>query len=153
MARSPVRIFDARFANVQGAEAVQKLIASLPDALSAPVQAAIDQGGDDLAAQAKAIAPVAPEFETHPGQMRDSIRREANGRALSTTVVCDARDTAGRPYPAHVEYGHKTPAGGHVPAKPFFWPSYRVTKKRIRSRISRAVTKGVKAAVAAAPST
>lgn len=152
MARSAVRVFNGKFANVQGADVVQRLLASVPDAISGPVQAAIDQGGDDLANQAKAIAPVAPEFETHPGQMRESIRREANGRALSTTVVCDARDREGKAYPAHVEYGHRTESGKHVPAKPFFWPSYRVTKKRIRSRISRAINKGVKAVAGSAAS-
>ena len=150
MARSAVRTFNANFANVQGADAVQRILASLPDAITGPVQDAINQGGDDLAAQAKAIAPVAPEFETHPGQMRESIRREDNGRALSTTVVCDARDKDGKPYPAHVEYGHRTKAGRHVPAKPFFWPSYRVAKKRIRSRISRAINKGVKSVAGSA---
>ena len=96
MARSAVRIFNASFANVQGADATQRLLASLPDAISSAVQDAINQGGDDLVKQAQAIAPVAPEFETHPGQMRDSIRREDNGRALSTTVVCDARGQGGQ---------------------------------------------------------
>lgn len=145
-----VRVFNGKFANVQGAEAVQRVLASIPAKLAAPVQAAVDAGGDELVEQAKAIAPVAPEFEPHPGQMRDGIRREANGRALSTTVVVDAEDAKGDQYPAHVEYGHTDARSGkHVPAKPFFWPAYRVTKKRIRSRVQRAVREGVKAAAGA----
>ena len=149
MARGSVRVFNGAFANVQGSDTVQQLLAALPDAVTAPIQAAIEQGGDDFVAAAKAIAPVAAEFETHPGQLRDSIHREANGRGLSVTVAADARDAKGRLYPAHVEYGHTDERSGHhVAAKPFFWPSYRVARKKIKSRVSRAITKAVKAAKA-----
>ena len=152
MAKAAVRVFNGSFANVQGVDAVQALLTKLPDGLATDVQDAIDKGGDDFVAAAKAIAPVAPEFETHPGQMRDSIRREANGRALSTTVLADAKDGHGHAYPAHVEYGHTSRGGKHVPAKPFFWPSYRVARRKIKGRVSRAITKAVKAAQAEAGS-
>ena len=143
---SPVRIFNGRFANVQGADAVQRLLATIPERLAAPVQAAIDAGAAELAEQAKAIAPVAPEFEGSAGELRESVRSQRNGRALSATVLADAEDAKGHQYAGHVEYGHKTPTGGHVPAKPFFWPSYRVKKAAIRARVRAAVREGVKAA-------
>ena len=153
MASSKVRVFNGRFANVQGADAVQKLLAGIPDQVATRVQAAVDEAGAEFVEQARAIAPVAPEFEAHPGELRDSIRQEANGRALSTTVLADAVDESGKPYPAHVEYGHTDArGGGHVAAKPFFWPTYRVTRKRIKSRVSRAMTAAVKAAKAEAGS-
>ncbi len=152
MARSSVRIFNAKFANVQGPDAVEKMLASIPSKLQQPVQAALIKGGEDMVATYKSIAPVAPEFERHPGQMRDSAHVEAdNGRALSVSVVVDAKDDKGRPYAAHVEYGHKTPDGGHVLAKPAFWPSYRVNKKKITNRVRAAIRQGLQAVKAGQP--
>ena len=142
---SSVRAFNAKFANVQGASELSRYLAALPDRVKAPIQAAIDETADEFVAQAKAIAPVAPDFEVHPGQLRDSIHKEANGREMSATVLADARDEKGRQYPAHVEYGHTDErSGAHVPAEPFFWPTYRVTKKRARARVAKALRQVVK---------
>ena len=146
MARSsPVRVINGAFKNVLGVEAVQKMIASIPDAVASPTQGALEQWGGDIVTTYQQIAPVAPEFEKHPGQMRDSAHVVAdNGRALSVTVVVDAKADDGSDYPPKVEYGHRTANGGHVAGKPAFWPAYRVTKKKGRSRVSRAINKGVK---------
>lgn len=146
MARGAVRIFNGKFANVQGAAEVEAMLAAIPETLSGPVQAALDQGAADIVSTFKAAAPVAPEFERHPGQLRDSAHVERdNGRALSVTVVVDARDEEGRPYPAHVEYGHRTTAGTHVAARPAFWPAVRVNRRKIKNSLARAVRRGVKA--------
>ena len=151
MASSKIRVFNGRFANVQGADAIQKLLAGIPDQVTARVQAAVTEAGAEFVEQARAIAPVAPAFEAHPGELRDSIHQESGGRALSTTIVVDARDEDGRFYPAHVEYGHTDARSGvHVAAEPFFWPTYRVTRKRLRSKASRAMTAAVKTAKAEA---
>lgn len=42
-------------------------------------------------------------------------------------------------YPHLVEYGTAS-----APAQPFFWPAYRLSRKRIASRIKRAISKAVK---------
>lgn len=42
-------------------------------------------------------------------------------------------------YPHLVEYGTS-----NTPAQPFFWPAYRLLKKRIRNRIKRSISKAVR---------
>jgi hypothetical protein len=93
---------------------------------------------------------VAPEFERHPGELRDHVHRERGDTSLGVKVVSDARDEDGNFYAAHVEYGHNTKQGHHVGAKPSFWPAWQVNKKRIKARIGRAVTRAVKAATLSA---
>jgi hypothetical protein len=44
-----------------------------------------------------------------------------------------------------VRYAHLVEYGtAEAPAQPYFWPSYRLFKKRIASRVKRAVRKSVR---------
>ena len=145
--RSSVFIGDARaFKNIQGLDKLQKKIAALPDGIAKDIMPAREKGADELVAKAKSIAPVSEALEDTPGLLRDSIHREPGRNDLSVAVTVDAKDAEGRWFAKHVEYGHRTPEGVHVQAVPFFWPSYRVTKKKIRARVARSVTKAVKKA-------
>lgn len=48
------------------------------------------------------------------------------------------------PYPLHLEAGHRTKQGKHVPGKPFWNPAKQVLKKRAKGRAARALTAAVK---------
>jgi hypothetical protein len=137
---------------VKGTEALQAKIAALPSALVEELKPAIDKAAEDFASKVRAVTPVS-ELGEHPGALRDSVHVEPGRSELSRAVVVDAKATkgkdAGKPFAAHVEYGHKAGDGKHVPPKPFFWPVYAVEKKKIRSAFSRAVTKAVKKVAAA----
>lgn len=149
-AKSPVKIFNANYANVKGADAVQRMLAQLPDGITKDIEAAIQTSGQEFVSRAKAVAPVAPAFEGSPGELRDSIHLISdNGREMSVTVMVDAQDAKGRYYPAHVEYGHKVEGGGHAAPAPFFWPVYQTLKKRIKNRVARAMRGAVKSATKA----
>jgi hypothetical protein len=52
------------------------------------------------------------------------------------------------PYPLHLDAGHMTPAGVHVPAKPFWYVARRLLRKRFRARAARARTKAIHAVAA-----
>lgn len=144
MASGGLFVSNGRF--VTGGEGIDRKLAALPAAMADEVRQALVAGGQLLVSQAKSIAPVSTEFDRTPGALRDSIRVENGRHALSITVVADARAVtgrwAGRPYAAFVEYGHVS-EGRHVPAHPYAWPAYRVTKRRIKSGITRAMRRAI----------
>lgn len=57
--------------------------------------------------------------------------------------------SASEPYPAHLEFGHRSRGATHVPAKPFWYPSLRVVRKRNTARILAAQRAAIKATVLA----
>ena len=147
MSSSAIRIGGVAAGSVQGLQAYQDRLLALPNGLVAAIHADLNAGADELVGRIQEIAPV-DALEAHPGELRDSVHKEDGRHDLSVLVVEDAKDAKGHGYAPHVEYGHKTPNGKHVAAKPHFWPAVRVAKKQIRSRISRSVSKAVKAAAA-----
>jgi hypothetical protein len=128
----------------------------------APLREALNDGADQLVADMKAICPTS-DLEPHPGALREAIHKQDGGTPLSVAIVDNAKDLKGDYYAAHVEFGHYAGArpkgvshkrgddqsGGrkHVAAKPFFFPSFHRARKKFRAKISRAMTKGVKAAM------
>ena len=105
---------------------------------------------DILMQQMKAAVPVG---ET--GNLRASIRREVGkkgnrivikaGGALTTvqhraaSVRATGRATAPYDYSMGVEFGTQD-----MGAQPFFWPSWRLRKKKIRSAMKRRITANIK---------
>lgn len=61
--------------------------------------------------------------------------------ALRITIYANAKDSKGRPYASWVEHGTLNSR-----ASPFFWPAYRSLRRRVYSRIYRAVKKSIKEA-------
>ena len=89
-------------------------------------------------------APVS-ELEARPGDLRESVHKAAGRHDLSILVVEDAVDEKGHPYPAHVEYGHKTKDGGHVAAIPHFWPAVKGSRRKIIAGIKRRMRAAISA--------
>jgi len=102
---------------------------TIPKAVRDAVQPALDRSADELVKRQKSLAP------EDQGDLRDSIRKEPGEHELSRKVLTD--DFKAR----WQEFGTLA-----QPAQPFFWPSYRLLKKRIEGRIKRAVSKAVREA-------
>lgn len=66
--------------------------------------------------------------------------------AGSTTGVAVSIGGPEAPYPLHLEGGHRTASGSHVPAKPAWNPARQVIRKRAKSRSARAMNAAVKTA-------
>jgi HK97 gp10 family phage protein len=122
-----------------------KRLAAIPKAVKEAVHPALIKSGEELAARMKALAPV------DTGKLRDSIVATPPGQATppysqpggstvagENQVLVTAGDTGVR-YPHLVEYGTT-----NAPAQPFFWPAYRLSKKRIQNRVKRAIGKAVR---------
>lgn len=117
------------------------------------------RAGEEMATLARSYVPV------DKGDLRDSIVVTPGGQQTpaysqpgGSQVVPEhaALVTAGNTkvrYPHLVEYGTRAhTAGGKfegatipaVPARPYFWPAFRLIRKRMRARMTRALNKAVK---------
>lgn len=103
-------------------------------------QAAIDQNAKEFVALAKHLAPVDPEG----GALRDSIREhdtDTGGKIVRAGGESTTRQGKNGPY----DYARAQEFGREdMPPSPFFWPAYRLLKRRFVSRRRRAVTKAIK---------
>lgn len=131
----------------------QRRMRAVPEAARRAVLPALVKSADEVADVMRATVPV------DDGDLKDSIK--VTGPGLSTPpysqpggsmVVPEltAAITAGNAdvrYAHLVEYGHGNGFGGTtVPPHPFFWPSFRLTRKRALNRIKRAVGKAIREA-------
>lgn len=106
-----------------------KRLNAIPKAVRDAVQPALDVSADELVARMQHLAPV------DEGDLRRSIRKEPGDHELSRKVMTDDYKAS------WVEHGTVKQA-----ANPFFWPAFRLSRKRIANRLKRAIRKAVKEA-------
>ncbi len=120
-------------------------MALIPKAVRAAVQPALLKSGQELQAEMRNAAPVdtgalrSSIAVTLPGQSTPAYSQPGGSRVARENEVIVSVGNSNMRYGHLVEYGTKD-----AHAKPFFWPSYRKLKKRIASRMKRAVSKAVK---------
>lgn len=122
---------------IEGLEAMARRVDALPAALRTQLKAALLRGANSWVGTMKAIAP------RDEGDLLGSLTVEPGVHDLSVVVIAGNEATPGPP----VEYGHMAVDGTHVAAKPFYWPSYRVNKKRIVGGLNRAGNAAIKQVV------
>jgi HK97 gp10 family phage protein len=123
----------------------QKRFRAIPQAARQAVIPAVIRGAEEIAGLQRTLAPV------DQGDLRDSIAVTAPGQStpaysqpggsrvagpLEAIITVGDHDVR---YPHLVEYG--TTAAS---AQPFWWPGFRLGRKRAATRIKRAVSKAVK---------
>lgn len=126
----------------------RKLKKTVPD-LDKNLRGALSKSGDEWVDRASDYVPrrsgalaqsIGWTFGTVPQTARLFSRggsRDAGGSPVITLYAGD--DEAF--YAGIVEHGH---AG--APAQPYFWPSYRLLRRKIKSRLSRVISKTIKKA-------
>lgn len=151
---------------VKGISDLNKKVAQLPRRIEAAARAAMETGADELVDMMKRLVPV------DSGDLRDSIgwtwgnapkgakvisQSDPDERGLRITIYAGNEKAY---YAAWVEFGtepHNVASGGGNKsfsgdanmhpgsrAQPFFFPSYRSLRKRIRDRIRRETRKAMK---------
>jgi HK97 gp10 family phage protein len=108
---------------------------AIPKEARKAIRPAIDKGADELLARMQYLAP------DDTGDLKRSIKKtELN--ELAVRVGSD--DPAG----LYNEYGvlHSGDTSRSANQQPWFWPSVNTLKKRVRSRVDRAISKAVKEA-------
>jgi HK97 gp10 family phage protein len=145
---------------MQNRERLLKKMAALPQAVRLAIKQSLAQGADELVAMQRRLVP------KKTGKLRDSITQTWGGKGpayaslkgetnegdpdLSVTIT--AGNSAVRyahlvefPTSPHINKG-KFPGTKHpgTDAQPFFYPSYRALKRRIKNRITRATKKAAR---------
>ena len=128
---------------VKGLDGVLDRLNKIPGVVKVQIAAAVDGAADQLVGDIKAIAP-ASDLEARAGDLRDSVHKTPGRHELSRLVVVDAKDAHGHGFAPHVEFGHKTKGGGHAAPEPFFYPSVRRAKPKLRAKVGRAASKALK---------
>ena len=144
---------------VKGLERLQQKLDLLPARVKQRIRAAMEAGADEIVALAKALVP------SDTGALRDSIgwtygRAPKGSMSLATvqtvggelTITIYAGDSEAY-YARWIEFGTSAHiAGGKFagaqipaqPARPFFYVSFRASRRRVKSRITRAINKAAK---------
>ena len=125
----------------------EQRLAAIPARVKEAVVPALAKSAEEIADTMKHLAPVDSGDLLHsihvtlPGQSTPPYSQPGGMRVAGET---EALVTAGNEdvrYPHLVEYGTADAA-----AQPFFWPAFRLGRKRAANRIKRAVAKAVKGA-------
>ncbi|MDX0572177.1 HK97 gp10 family phage protein [Sinorhizobium medicae] len=129
---------------VQGISALKKkLTVTIPAKVEAATRKAMEKGAEELVGMMKRLAPV------DQGDLRDSIAWAWGEAPKGATVLAESAPTErglkitvyATDFKARwLEFGTVK-----MSAHPFFFPSYRVLRKRIKSRITREMRKAIKA--------
>lgn len=134
---------------VQGIAALnKKLTVTIPAKIEAATRAAMEKGAQELVDMMKRLVPV------DHGDLRDSIgwtwgeapkgsftilKGSAGGAYAGLRIVVYAGNSKAF-YARFQEFGTQA-----QPAQPYFFPSYRSLRRRIKSRITREMKKAIQA--------
>lgn len=121
---------------------LRRKLKSIPVEVRKAARAQLKANAEELVETQKRFA--AAVFDEPTGQLEGSIRQQDvfTSTRISRRVSASAKDEKGRDRAAWTEHG--TSQSG---ARPFFWPAYRMLKRRFRSRMNRAAKKAVQGAV------
>lgn len=116
-------------------ERLRRKMKSIPVAVRRAAQAQLKVDAEQLVETQKRFAPV------EDGKLQASIKEQdvSDSTRISRRVSAGGRDA---PYASWVEFGH-----GNAAPRPFFWPSYRLMKRRLKARMTRAAKKAVQEAI------
>ena len=119
---------------------------AIPLAVREAVKPAVVKGAEEIAAAQRALAPEesgdlkASITVTPPGMPTPAYSQPGGSKVASELEALVTVGNSDVRYPHLQEYGT-----AHHAAQPFFWPGFRLTRKRAANRIKRAISKAVKA--------
>ena len=124
---------------------LKRRLEAIPESVRNAVKPALQKSADELADRMRSLAPV------DQGDLRDSIAVTMGpGRTPPYSTPGGAKEvlenavaiTVGN---SKVRYGHILEHGStKMAAQPFFWPSYRLLRRKLQNRIKRRISKAVR---------
>ncbi len=132
-------------ANDGGISRIQQRLAMIPKNVRASLQPELIKNGNDLALMARILAPrdsgaLQDSVAVTPGGTSTPPYSAPGGRVIVPELAVAV--TAGN---KDVRYAHLVEHGTtEAAAQPFFWPAFRLMRKKISGRIKRAASKAVK---------
>lgn len=146
--------------SIQGLDRLNRKLGRLPATVQKRIREAMEQGADEIVSLMKSLCP------SDSGDLRDSIAwtwgsapkgamtlATVKGKGGADNVITIYAGNADAYYARFVEFGTAShTAGGKfagaeipaIPAQPFFFVSFRANRKRVKSRITRAINKAAK---------
>lgn len=126
-------------------QALLNALNSIPKKIRSSIEPAIEKGADEMVARMRLLVPDDPE--TGAPDLKSSISKVRSEVPMAIRVQAVDENEDGEDNALFQEYGTLKGAKGRPQtAQPFFWPSVNTTKKRVRRRIDRAISKAVKEA-------
>lgn len=127
---------------VKGVAELNKAIAAMPKKVELAARKAMEKGADELVAMMKRLVPV------DQGDLRDSIAWKWGNAPKGAVVLAESQsDSRGLKITVYAtDYKARWIEFGTIKmrAQPFFFPSYRALRKRIKARIKREMKKSIK---------
>lgn len=126
-------------------ESLLRRLEAIPKEVREAVKPALEKSGEELVDRMKALAPVETGalrdslHVTRPGEATPPYSQPGGSRVARENEVLVTAGNSEVRYPHLVEYGTTA-----APAQPFFWPAFRLTRERIKRRLSRAISKAVR---------
>jgi HK97 gp10 family phage protein len=132
-----------------GLSRFQNRMRAIPLAVREAVGPALMKSGNEIADTIRSLAPddpatTAPDLKTSiavtgPGQSTPPYSQPGGAHVVAENEVAITAGNSDVRYPHLVEYGTSKAA-----AQPFFWPGFRLSRKRASARIKRAISKAVR---------
>lgn len=136
-------------AKLQNLAKIQAKLAKIPAAAQRALKDQLKTEADDMVSAIQRAMDVAYAGQNDKDltRLRDSVHEyEDPDRVIGRRILADAKDADGKFIGSNVEAGHRTVNGGHVAARPAFYPTYRARKKAMKRRISKAARDAIKQA-------
>jgi HK97 gp10 family phage protein len=115
-------------------DALFRKVRRLTPSVDEELYKAVKKGADEVADLARKLAP------EDTGELKRSIHSRMAGDRVNIVGQAVADATHAR----WVEHGTLGGALGAQPPRPYMYPAYRLLRKRVQSRITRAINKAVK---------
>lgn len=130
-----------------GLSSFQRRMAAIPKEIRAAVKPALLKSGEELKSAMRQLAESSRDTGdlidsiavTGPGETTPPYSQPGGSKVVGETSVAVTVGNTKVRYAHLVEYGTAKAA-----AQPFFWPAFRLYRKRMTSRIKRAINKAVK---------
>lgn len=131
-----------------GLGSFQKRMRAIPQAARNAVQPALVKSAEEIAALQRSMAPddpktSAPDLKssievTGPGQTTPPYSQPGGSMVVPENMAAITAGNTDVRYPHLQEYGTT-----FHPAQPFFWPGFRLGRKRALDRIKRSIGKAI----------
>lgn len=134
-----------------GLKRFQQRMRAIPVAVRLGVQPALMKSGEEIAATMQVLAPentgaLKASIEvTGPGKATPAYSQPGGSLVVPENAVAVTAGNTDVRYAHLVEYGtSKGKDKGKDTAQPYFWPGFRMNRKRAEDRVKRAIRKAVK---------
>ncbi|OHC54488.1 MAG: hypothetical protein A3D16_09945 [Rhodobacterales bacterium RIFCSPHIGHO2_02_FULL_62_130] len=131
----------------EGLASFQRRMQAIPEAVRRAVDPALLRGGEAVADAIRALAPVdegallASVTVTGPGQATPAYSQPGGAAVVPDNAAAVTVGNTDVRYPHLVEYGTT-----HAAAQPFFWPGFRLSRKKAAAQIKRGISKAIRGA-------